>query len=341
MTIAALRGGVAPTQRGPDDAALAVRVFGRDFTNPLGLAAGFDKNGEVPDRMLSLGFAFVEIGTVTPRPQRGNPPPRVFRLPEDEAMINRLGFNNDGLLMVLERLRRRKVERLSGGLVGANVGPNRESSDPAGEVAAAAAKLAAVCDYLVVNVSSPNTPGLRDWQQRDRLAEMIAGVQSACRSAGQRTPILIKIAPDNSEEDLQTIAAIAVDSGIAGLIATNTTVERPPQLRGRFRRESGGLSGRPLFARSTEVLAALYRATGGRLPLIGVGGIASADDAYAKIRAGASLLQLYTALIYQGPSLIARIKDGLAERLRRDGFTSLGEAVGADVLARPTAGIAP
>ena len=340
LTIAALRAGAVPACRRPDDPVLSIRVFGRDFPNPLGLAAGFDKNAEVPDAMLALGFGFVEIGTVTPRPQPGNPLPRVFRLPEDAAMINRLGFNNEGLSAVLTRLRRRKVDAARG-LVGANVGPNRESSDPAGEVSVAAAELAGVCDYLVVNVSSPNTPGLRDWQQGERLAGMIASVQSGCRAAGHATPILIKIAPDNTEAALQTIARVAIEGGVAGLIATNTTIDRPPHLRARHRHESGGLSGRPLFARSTGVLAALYRATGGRLPLIGVGGISSADDAYAKIRAGASLLQLYTALIYQGPSLVQRIKRGLAERLRRDGFASLGEAVGTGVAGPPTAETAP
>jgi dihydroorotate dehydrogenase len=312
-----------------DDPRLAVTLkrSGLKLTNPIGLAAGFDKNAEVADAMLRQGFGFAEVGTVTLRPQAGNPRPRVFRLARDGAMINRLGFNNEGLAAVAARLKARR-ETEQPGIVGANIGPNKDASDPIGDIALMAATLAPYIDYLVVNVSSPNTPGLRSWQCREPLARLIEGVKAGrCRS-GYAPPLLVKIAPDIGEEDIETIADLALTTGIDGLIATNTTIERPANLSGSARGEAGGLSGKPLMARSTAVLAALFRATGGRLPLIGVGGIASGDDAYAKIRAGASLVQLYTALIYQGPRLIADIRRDLGQRLRADGFASLAAAVG-------------
>ena len=312
-----------------DDPILASWVFGIDFPNPLGLAAGFDKNAEVPDGILRLGFGFAEVGTVTPKPQAGNPRPRLFRLMADHALINRLGFNNDGIETVAARL----AGRPRRGIVGANIGQNKDSADAIADYAACAARLAPLADYLVVNVSSPNTPGLRALQGRELLDRLLGAVKEARDKAvpsGTRPPLLVKIAPDLAADDLRDIAEVAHALSIDGLIATNTTVARPPGLHDPHRNESGGLSGRPLFEPSTRVLARLYKLTGGRLPLIGAGGVASGREAYAKIRAGASLVQLYTALVYEGPDLVGRIKRDLASLLRRDGFTSVEAAVGAD-----------
>jgi dihydroorotate dehydrogenase len=309
-----------------EDHILATRVFGLDFPNPIGLAAGFDKNAETFRHMAALGFGFAEIGSVTPRPQPGNPRPRLFRLPEDQAIVNRLGFNNDGLAAVQARLRRRPPRMQ--GILGANLGRNKDSTDAAADYAAGVRALAPLADYLVVNVSSPNTPGLRALQGREPLAALLAAVRAA--RGGPSPPLLLKIAPDLTEADKADIAEVALEGGVDGLIVSNTTIARPAGLASPAAVEAGGLSGRPLFAPSTAVLADMYRLTSGRLPLIGVGGIAGAEDAYAKIRAGASLLQLYTALVYQGPGLVARIKRGLAARLRADGFASLAAAVGAD-----------
>ncbi len=308
----------------PDDPILAARLFGLDFPNPVGLAAGYDKNAEVFEPARHLGFGFVEIGSVTPRPQAGNPRPRLFRLGGDRAVINRMGFNNDGLDAVAARLARRRGP----GIVGANLGKNKESADAAADYAAGMRALGPHADYVVINVSSPNTPGLRALQGRAPLAALIATVLAA--RGANRPPLLLKIAPDLTQADKQDIAEVALSSGLDGLIVSNTTIARPAGLQGRAKGETGGLSGRPLFAPSTAVLADMYRLTGGRLPLVGVGGIAGAADAYAKIRAGASLLQVYTALVYEGPGLVERIKRGLAAQLRADGFTGIAQAVGAD-----------
>ncbi len=336
LTIAALRAGLAGRARGAADPVLATSVFGLDFANPLGLAAGFDKNAGVADAMLGLGFGFVETGTVTLRPQAGNPKPRLFRLPQDHAVINRMGFNNGGLDVVRERLRRRRErgrEKGRRGIVGANVGPNKDAVDPVEDCARCVEALAPFADYLVVNVSSPNTPGLRGLQAKDALLPLLAACLAA-RGPGRgrgRPPLLVKIAPDLTPEELQGIAAAAVAVSVDGLIATNTTLARPPSLRGPHRGEAGGLSGRPLFAPSTEILADLYRLTEGAIPLIGVGGISSGADAYAKIRAGASLVQLYTALVYEGPRLVGRILSELAALLRADGFCRIEDAVGSGI----------
>ena len=268
------------------------------------------------------------VGTVTfNRPQAGNPRPRVFRVSEQQALINRLGFNNDGLAVVSQRLRALSPRP---GPLGANVGPNRDSADPIADCAQGVRVLAGLVDYLVINVSSPNTPGLRALQAGEQLRRLWEAVRAARGEAGATPPLLIKIAPDLSGDALAEIAAVASEIGVEGMIATNTTIERPHDLDPRHREETGGLSGRPLFRRSTEVLTQLYRLTGGKIPLIGAGGIASGADAYAKIRAGASLVQLYTALVYQGPALIPRCLRELAALLRRDGFTSVSAAVGAD-----------
>lgn len=327
LAIAALRLHLVPQAPVIAEPALACRVWGIDFANPLGLAAGFDKNAQAIAGLRALGFGFIETGTITPRPQAGNPRPRVFRVPEQKALINRLGFNNDGLAVVSQRLR---ALRHRPGPLGANVGPNRDSADPIADCAQGVRVLAGLVDYLVINVSSPNTPGLRALQAGEQLRRLWEAVRAARGEAGATPPLLIKIAPDLSEDALAEIAAVASEIGVEGMIATNTTIERPHDLDPRYREETGGLSGRPLLRRSTEVLTQLYRLTGGKIPLIGAGGIASGADAYAKIRAGASLVQLYTALVYQGPALIPRCLRELAALLRRDGFTSVSAAVGAD-----------
>jgi dihydroorotate dehydrogenase len=326
----ALAAGLVPAASGADDPILATRLWGLDFPNPVGLAAGFDKDAAVYRAMLRFGFGFVEIGSVTPRPQPGNPRPRLFRLPEEGAVINRLGFNSAGHAVVAANLAGRAALRR--GIVGVNLGKNRDSAEAEVDYAAGVAALGPHADYLVINVSSPNTPGLRALQEPAALRRLIDAVAAARQQAlpARPPPLLLKIAPDLTAADRQDIAEVALAGGIDGLIVSNTTIARPAGLCGRHERERGGLSGRPLFVTSTELLRDMYRLTGGRLPLVGVGGIASGSNAYAKIRAGASLVQLYTALIYQGPGLVGRLKRELAAYLRADGFRSLGEAVGAD-----------
>jgi dihydroorotate dehydrogenase len=313
----------------PDDPVLATRLWGREMANPIGLAAGFDKHAEAPDACLGLGFGHVELGGVTPRPQTGNPRPRVFRLSADEAVINRYGLNSEGLAAVAARLKARAGRRRTG-LVGINLGRNKDTTDEASDYVAGVRRLAPLVEYLSVNVSSPNTPGLRDLQGRAAMARILTAVVAARNEAGSRTPVLVKLAPDLDEVGLADAAAVALEVGIDGIIMGNTTLARPPDLRDRHRVETGGLSGRPLFALSTARLSELYRLVGGRMPLIGVGGVASGADAYAKIRAGASLVQLYTALVFGGPGLVGAIKRDLAALLRRDGFRSVADAVGAD-----------
>ena len=319
LTIAALRRGLGPRD-GWNDPVLATTVAGVRFPNPLGLAAGFDKNAEVPDAMLRLGFGFVETGTVTPLPQAGNPTPRLFRLVEDDAVINRLGFNNAGLTAHRARLQARSA---AGGIVGVNIGANKDSADRIGDYVTGAAAVAPFASYITVNISSPNTPGLRSLQTRAALAELVERV----RAVTGAVPMFVKVAPDLDATEIEAITEVALAGGVAGLIVSNTTLARPA-LRSRYEGEAGGLSGAPLFAPSTEVLRAFARTTGGKLPLIGVGGVASGADAYAKLRAGASLVQLYTGLVYGGPALVGRIKTELASLLRQDGFASAADAVG-------------
>jgi dihydroorotate dehydrogenase len=308
----------------PDPPILAQRLWSLDFPNPVGLAAGFDKDARVTDAMRAFGFGFVEIGTVTPRPQAGNPKPRIFRLEQDQAIINRMGFNSGGLDAVLARL----SQRPHAGIVGVNLGINRDTDDSAADYAKGIRLAAKLADYIVVNISSPNTPGLRELQRRDRLESLLQPLLQEREKRERRVPLLVKIAPDLTPAEQEDIAAVMLAAGIDGIIVSNTTVERSPDLVSRNAHEVGGLSGRPLFARSTALLADMYRLTQGRLPLIGVGGIASAADAYEKIRAGACLVQLYTALVFAGPRLLVEIKIGLAELLRADGFASISEAVG-------------
>lgn len=308
-----------------DDPRLAITVFGQSFPNPLGLAAGFDKNAQVPDAMLGLGFGFVECGTVTPQPQAGNPKPRMFRLVDDQGVINRLGFNNAGLAVVETRLK----ARARTGIVGGNVGANKDSADRTADYAAGVGALAPHVDYLTINISSPNTPGLRALQSRDALAELV----SRCRAArgDQQTPLLVKVAPDLTQADVEDIAQIALEGNIDGLIVANTTITRPEGLRAGDGSQSGGLSGAPLKPLALEMLRRFARATDRRVPLIGAGGIASGADVYQRMRAGASLVQLYSALVYEGPGLARQIKRDLLALLERDGVTRLQEIVGADL----------
>lgn len=315
-----------------DDPVLATRVFGLDFANPVGLAAGFDKHAEVPFQAAALGFGFVELGSVTPRPQHGNPRPRVFRLAADRAVVNRYGFNSVG---VAEFARNLAAARTAAPAVpvGANLGKNKDTSPEraAADFAAGAAALAHLASYLVVNVSSPNTPGLRLLQGRAELTAILRAVRAAIpASLPAPPPVLLKIAPDLAPDDLADIAAVAEAEKADGLIVSNTTIRRPDSLRSPRRSETGGLSGAPLRPFALETVRAMRRLTGGRLPLIGVGGIASGADAYAFIRAGASLVQVYTALVYEGPGLVRRIKRDLAALLKRDGFAAVAAAVGRD-----------
>lgn len=329
-TLRVLRLGLGPHLAGDDDPVLATRVFGLDFANPVGLAAGFDKDAEVVDALLDLGFGFVEAGTVTPRPQPGNPRPNLFRIPRCRALINRLGFPSLGLDAFAASFAR--CRQSARGIMGANVGINRDSAAPAEDFALGIARLAPLADYLVINVSSPNTAGLRDWQARERLRTVIdrALAARAAHSEGRKVPLLVKIAPDLDEGQLGDIAALALETGIDGIVLGNATVARPPEIGAENAGRPGGLSGPVLFGPSTRLLAALYRLTEGRLPLIGCGGVSSGADAYAKIRAGASLVQLYTALIWHGPGLVRRLKRSLAARLKADGFDRVADAVGAD-----------
>jgi len=327
LAVAALKTGLVRGDCGPDDAVLGQTLWRLRFANPIGLAAGFDKNAVALDGLSRLGFGFLEVGSVTPKAQPGNPRPRLFRLIADGAVINRMGFNNDGLAVIAGRLEGRR----QGTIVGVNLGKNKDSADAVADYREGVLTMAPLADYLVVNVSSPNTPGLRALQGRAELAELLTAVLAARKEAqAEGTPLLLKIAPDLTDDDKADIAAAALETGIDGLIATNTTIARPPGLKDSSRGEGGGLSGRPLFEPSTRVLSEMYRLTEGSLPLIGVGGVASGADAYAKIRAGASLVQLYSALVYEGPELIGRIKRDLAQCLARDGFANVADAVGAD-----------
>lgn len=314
---------------------LKQRIWGLDFFSPIGLAAGFDKNAEVPDAMLKAGFGFTECGTITPLPQEGNPKPRIFRLVRDRAVINRLGFNNKGLEAAATLLEERKRQGRSG-IVGANIGANKTSDDRMADYVTCLERLAGLAQYFVVNISSPNTPGLRALQSRDALSELVGRVLETRnktyeeRGLGRPAPLLVKVAPDLTEDDIDDIAAVALDHALDGLIISNTTIARPDSLRSPKRREEGGLSGAPLLEPSTEVLSAFYKRVGGTVPLIGVGGVANAADAMKKIKAGATLVQLYSALVYEGPFLAAKIADDLALRLKAEGFNSITDAIGAD-----------
>ena len=327
LTVWSMKHGFGPKLATAADPRLAMQLFNLDFPSPIGLAAGFDKNAETILPSFDVGFGFVEIGTVTPRPQQGNPRPRLFRLVEDRAVINRMGFNNDGMEAAAHQLALTVGEGQRPGPVGANIGKNKDSEDAAADYAACAAHLSPFADYLTINVSSPNTPGLRALQSPEHLRELLSAVVEA---ANRPLPVLIKIAPDLADADLQAIATVARDPAVSGLIVSNTTIARPDSLRSHHKAQTGGLSGAPLFEPSTRTLRRVYELCDGAVPLIGVGGVSDAETAYAKIRAGASLIQLYTALVFQGPGLVQRILDGLPALLDADGFGHLSEAVGAD-----------
>lgn len=330
LALRALRCGLVGADPTPDDPVLAVEAMGLRFRNPIGLAAGFDKSAVAVLPLMRLGFGVVEAGSVTPRPQAGNPRPRLFRLAEDRAVINRMGMNNDGIAAFAARLAALPAAPERPAVLGANIAINKDGADPLRDYPALYAAVAPQADYVAINVSSPNTPGLRDLQGERRLAEILAAVAEERARQPRRPPVVVKIAPDLAEDALGPIVETCVAGGAAGLILTNTTVARPATLRSRHRTEAGGLSGAPLRAPALEVLRRARTLSGGRLALIACGGVASAEDAYERLRAGASVVQLYSALAYDGPALIGRMKRGLAALLRRDGFASVAEAVGAD-----------
>lgn len=356
LAVSAAARGWVPREKRPDPTILGLDVWGRKFSNPIGLAAGFDKNAEAVEGLLGLGFGFVEVGSVTPVPQEGNPKPRIFRLRQEGAIINRCGFNSEGIVVVARRLGaqhgKRKLDETSStspsstdevkhggkagpGILGVNLGKNKTSEDAAADYVQGVHSLSQYADYLVINVSSPNTPGLRMLQGRKQLKDLVKKVQAARDEMqwGEEgpPPLLVKIAPDLSKEDLDDIAAVALALRLDGLIISNTTISRPDSVsKNPVAAESGGLSGKPLFNLSTSILKEMYILTRGRIPLIGCGGVSSGEDAYKKLRAGATLVQLYTGFAYEGPASIPRIKAELAECLKRDGFKSVQEAVGAD-----------
>jgi dihydroorotate dehydrogenase len=325
LVIAALK--YLPTPRVPMQLPrLHTSVLGLDFNNPIGVAAGFDKNAEVPDALLALGFGFTEVGTITPKPQMGNELPRLFRLVEDRAVINRLGFNNEGLEAARERL---KYRRTKSGIIGANVGANKDSVDRMADYELGISRVLGLCDYITINISSPNTVGLRALQSRSSLDELVTRCMAA--RGENTTPMLVKIAPDLTDEDVDDIVDVALARGINGLIVSNTSLDRPAQLRSIHARESGGLSGKPLFVPSTKILARIAKLAQGKLTLVGVGGISSGADVYQKIRAGASLVQFYSAMIYDGPLVVRRMAKELDALLARDGFKTINDAVGIDI----------
>lgn len=303
---------------------LATTVAGLHFPNPLGMAAGFDKDGAVPDALLGLGFGFAEVGSITPLPQAGNPLPRLFRLAEDRAVINRMGFNNGGAMLAAERLAARQQR---GGIVGINIGANKDSADRIADYAVMTRIMAPLASYLAVNISSPNTPGLRALQDEGALAELLDAVLAERGAAGP--PVFLKVAPDLQQADVDAIARIALDKRLGGLIVSNTTIARPP-LASAHAGEGGGLSGAPLKDMALERLRDFRKATGGALPLVGVGGIATAEDAWQRIRAGASLVQLYSAMVYEGPGIARRITAGLERLLADSGYASIAAAVGTE-----------
>lgn len=347
LGIMAAKMGFFPRETRPDPPSLATTVWGRKFPNPIGMAAGFDKHAEVIEPLLGIGFGFVEIGSVTPLEQPGNPKPRCFRLKEHQAVINKYGFNSEGVDAAqgrLDALRKKQQEQgvplFPAGIVGVNLGKNKTSPDAAADYTTGVYKLGPYADYLVINISSPNTPGLRALQSRAELESLVKAVKAARDqmqwnknglNGGTPPPLLVKIAPDLTEADKADIAAVAMKQGVDGLIVSNTTIERPGSIPDHpHGKETGGLSGAPLFEPSTEVLRDMYKLTKGKIPIIGVGGVSTGQDAYDKIKAGASLVELYSAFTYEGPSLVPRIKKELAQCLEKDGYKNVAEAVGAD-----------
>lgn len=324
LSLAALKLAPIPAL-GQTDGRLTQNLAGLRFPNPVGLAPGYDKNAEVPVEIMRLGFGFAEVGTLTPLPQAGNPKPRLFRLAEDEAVINRMGFNNEGQAAAIARLRNIPANAL-GGQLGINIGANKDSIDRIADYVTGVTNMAPHADYLTINISSPNTPGLRALQDKAALDELL---MRAMEARGSAVPVFLKVAPDLAPADIDDIVEVSVARGIAALIVSNTTITRPT-LQSRHAGEAGGLSGAPLRDLAHQRLIDFRKASGGSIPLIGVGGIASAEDAYARIRAGASLVQIYSALVYEGPGLALRINKGLAKLLERDGFSNIAQAIGID-----------
>jgi dihydroorotate dehydrogenase len=328
--IRGLQWGLGPRDTGPDDPILAVKIAGLELPNCVGLAAGFDKNAEVPDAMLAAGFGYVEAGTVTPLAQAGNPRPRLFRLTEDQAVINRMGFNNGGLEPFAQRLAARQGK---GGVVGANIGANKDATDRIQDYVTGLTRLWGLSDYFTANISSPNTPGLRALQTKAALEDLLGRLSETREALKIATradyPIFLKVAPDLEDGEVEAIVETVVGAGLDAIIVSNTTIARPDTLKSAQGREGGGLSGAPLLEPSTQVLKRFHAAAAGRVALIGAGGIADGAGAYAKIRAGARAVQLYSALVYGGPGLVTRIKRDLAARLRADGFAAVEDAVGA------------
>ena len=316
-----------------DDIKLHQHLWGLDFFNPIGLAAGFDKNAEVVMPLLNLGFGFVEAGTVTPKPQKGNAKPRVFRLTQDKGIINYLGFNNLGIDVVATKLQKLNLNILSKGVIGINIGRNKDTSDAIGDYCIGLEKLGPLAHYVTVNISSPNTPGLRDLQNRGQIENLVKSlnkIKNNQENLGTKA-VLFKISPDMNEEQLRDIALMSLALGVDGLIISNSTTDRPSTLISSNKNEIGGLSGKPLFIKSTLMLKKMYSLTNGQIPLIGVGGISNGVECYEKIKAGASLVQLYTSLVYQGPSIVKKIKNEILSCLNTDGFKNIKEAVGIDV----------
>lgn len=333
FTLRALSTGLYPQDRTPVDPRLSQTIFGHVFPNPVGIPAGFDKNAQALDAAFAFGIGFFEAGSVTPRPQFGNPLPRVFRDPRSKSVINRMGMSNEGMDVFAARydeFRRKGLHRH--GIVGINIAKNKDTQDPAEDYLTLIGKFGPTADYLTVNISSPNTPGLRTLQGREILLPLLNALVKKRNDVcgAKRTPLMIKLAPDLAQDECEDIAAVVLESGVDGLVLSNTTTDRPQSLPETFRNETGGLSGPHVRKKSTEIIKTFYRLTGGKLPIIGVGGIASGIDAYEKIRAGASLVQLYTALVFEGPGLIKRIKTDLSAFMDRDGFRNISEAVGVD-----------
>jgi dihydroorotate dehydrogenase len=328
LILRALEAGLYPRPAAPDHASLSVTAWGLTFPNPLGMAAGFDKDARVPDRLLAMGFGHVEIGTVTPLAQAGNPRPRLFRLVRDRALINRLGFNNAGHAAALARLRARRAT----GVVGVNIGANRDAVDRVEDYVTGVRAFCDVAGYFTINISSPNTPGLRDLQAPAALDDLLARIldaREALTASGRpRRPVVVKLAPDIAQEDLEPIVGVLTHRGVDGIAVSNTTLARDGLADRALAKEAGGLSGRPLFQRSTAMLARVYLLTEGRIPLIGIGGVDSGAAAIAKIEAGATLLQLYTALVFEGPGLVHRIKEGLVDYVQRENLAGIRAAAG-------------
>ena len=316
-----------------DNPMLNQHFLGLDFSNPIGLAAGFDKNAEVINPIFNLGFGFVEIGTITPKPQKGNNKPRIFRLKEDEAIINHLGFNNLGTEKILKNLKKFRSLNFKGKVLGINIGKNQNSLNAIDDYCYCLEKLSGFGHSITVNISSPNTPGLRDLQLRGKIEVLVKSLQKKQKELTNRAdlPIFIKISPDISEEQLRDIALMSLANNVSGLVISNTTIKRKNNLASPNKNEIGGLSGKPLFLQSTLILKKMYSLTNGQVPLIGVGGVSNGKECYEKIKAGANLIQLYTALIYQGPNVVNRIKNELIDLMKTDGFNNIREIVGKEV----------